>query len=744
MELSPKTHFPQHQMSSDCNPCQIIVAFEGLFRIYWYSSTLGLTLDTVSEAITKYNNTAITSTTTIYGNLNSVNSSTVTEASSIAMAEIDPEQGNDYDMADFFLGNATNGLVDGPVSIPYPVPYLAISAFQYLTATSGLQGCPAGFDEGIGPGGCSCIMESVAAVQVAQSTNSYEVAAFPVSLTSTFYQVLNSHPVDNDLSDMRGANLVIGTFDTASFSTFLSSASAFKSYPALRSCAIYVNYNGPPALMIPVAALTTTIKTTVAGVGPYNPPTPKPVGPIKQTIAPQTARAPSPTPTVQVAEPPAPPPKVSIPILPGIPTDSPFHFESSNVPSPNFPEAPTISPGTLAGPSILPIVNPPATAELQAPAPIAKPVLTFAGSTYIPDESSNIQIAGHTLKPGSAAAVIANTPISLAPGGMAAIVGTSTHILATLASPAVLTFAGSVYTADASSNIVVAGSTIKPGGAAIVLSGTTISLVPGGAAAVVGTSTEMLTGATSIDAASTPVQTIPALTFGGSTYLADQASRFVIAGETVTPGGVITVSSTLISIAPGADFAVVGSSTQSLLSAAVTPKPVLTFGGSTYIAGDSTDFAIDGKTLTKGGTVNVGGTQMSLDQAGKNVVIGTSTQTLGTTSAVVQEPVVSFGGSIYSADSSSNFIIGSQTLTEVGVITVEGTPISYAAAGTDVVVGTSTEAVGLGGYIMSGLGAGPPTSAPVLFSGRAVRKSVAPWTLCLISGILTAVYLRGR
>lgn len=497
--------------------------------------------------------------------------------------------------------------------------------------------------------------------------------------------------------------------------------------------------------MIPVAALTTTIKTTVAGVGPYNPPTPKPVGPVKQTIAPQTARAPSLTPTVQVAEPPAPPPKVSIPILLGTPTDSPFHFESPNVPSPTFPEAPTSSPGTPAGPGILPIVNPPATAELQAPAPAptAKPVLTFAGSTYIPDESSNIQIAGHTLKPGSAAAVIANTPISLAPGGMAAIVSTSTHILATLASPAVLTFAGSVYTADASSNIVVAGSTIKPGGAAIVLSGTTISLAPGGAAAVVGTSTEMLTGATSIDAASTPVQAIPALTFGGSTYLADQASRFVIAGETVTPGGVITVSSTRISIARGADSAVVGSSTQSLLNAAVTPKPVLTFGGSTYIAGDSTDFAIDGQTLTKGGTIKVGGTQMSLDQAGTNVVIGTSTQTLGTTSAVVQELVISFGGSIYSADSSSNFIIGSQTLTEGGVITVQGTPISYAAAGTDVVVGTSTEAVGLGGYIMSGLGAGPSTSAPVQFTGRAARKSAAPWTVCLISGILT-VYLRGR
>lgn len=697
--------------SSDCNPCQIIIAFTGLDRIYWYSSTLSLTLDTVSEAITKYNNTAITSTTTIYGNLNSVNLSTVAEASSIAEAEINPQAGNDYDNAAFFLGNATNGLVDGSVSIPYPIPYLAISGFQYLSAKSGLQGCPAGFDEGVGPGGCSCIMESAAAFQVAQSDNSYGISAAPVSLTSTFYQVLNSHPVDNDLSDMGGADVFIGTFDTASFSDFLSSASVFKSYPALKSCVIHDNYNGPPALMIPAAALTATIKTTVAGTGPYSPPTPKPASPVKPTIAPQTADAPSPT------------------------TDAPVHPESPKVPSPNSPEVPTTSPDTSSSPGAQPIPHLPVTSEQQAPAQGTKPVLTFAGSTYTADESSNIVIASHTLMPGSAAAVIANTPISLAPGGMAAVIDTSTQILAPLSSPAVLTFAGSAYTADASSNIVVAGSTVKPGGPAIVHSGTTISLAPGGAAAVVGTSTQMLIGATPIQAAPTPVQAVPALTFGGSTYSADQASRFVIAGQTVTPGGIITVSSTPISIASGATLAVIGSSTQSLIGAAVTPKPVLTFEGSTYTVGESTDFAISGQTLTKGGTINVGGTQMSLDQGGTKVVIGTSTQTLGTTSiTAAQEPVVTFDGLTYTADSSSNFIIDSQTLTKGGVITVQGTPVSYAAAGTDIVVGTSTEGVGLGGYIMSGLGAGSSTSLPVQFTGEAARKRVAAWSLVLILG----------
>ena len=59
----------------------------------------------------------------------------------------------------------------------------------------------------------------------------------------------------------------------------------------------------------------------------------------------------------------------------------------------------------------------------------------------------------------------------------------------------------------------------------------------------------------------------------------------------------------------------------------------------------------------------------------------------------MQEPIVTFAKSIYTADSASNFIIDNHTLTKGGVITVQRTPISYAVAGTDVVVGTSTEAV---------------------------------------------------
>ena len=42
---------------------------------------------------------------------------------------------------------------------------------------------------------------------------------------------------------------------------------------------------------------------------------------------------------------------------------------------------------------------------------------------------------------------------------------------------------------------------------------------------------------------------------------------------------------------------------------------------------------------------------------------------------------------------SKGFITDGQTLSRGGVIRVSGTPISYAAAGTDVVIGRGTEAV---------------------------------------------------
>ena len=141
--------------------------------------------------------------------------------------------------------------------------------------------------------------------------------------------------------------------------------------------------------------------------------------------------------------------------------------------------------------------------------------------------------------------------------------------------------------------------------------------------------------------------------------------------------------------------------------------------------------------------ITVDGTQLSYDQAGTDVVIGSSTQILSTTSiAAAEEPAITFDGSTYLANSASDFIIDGQTLTRGGVITVQGTPISYAAGGTDVVVGTSTEAVGSKGGVISGFGVSSSTSGvAVQFTGKAPRQHSASWAMRFILGVLAAILL---
>ena len=117
---------------------------------------------------------------------------------------------------------------------------------------------------------------------------------------------------------------------------------------------------------------------------------------------------------------------------------------------------------------------------------------------------------------------------------------------------------------------------------------------------------------------------------------------------------------------------------------------------------------IESHTLSRGGVIDVAGTRISYGQGGTDIVIGTSTQDLGTASITVKEErAITLDGSTYYVKSASVFVINGQT---------------YAVTGTDVVIGTRTEAVGLGGYIMSVFGSGPLSNLPVAFTGKAGRR----------------------
>ena len=722
--------------------------------------------------VTQYNNTAITTSSTFYGNVGTVNASTITEVQSLAaillgeFEEGDPEYGS----TSIRLGNATQGKVDGPFTIPYPTPYLAIDGFQYVSAIAQVDGCPPGQLRGSN-NTCTCIMDTLLFAFVNQEQGyplqgyvpgeSYpSQSSVVVPLTSTYYEALASQSLN--LSNVQDFVVVMeyntGLVNTASFLNFLSAASVFKSYPALSSCAIYNGFNGPPVVMIPASALTTTVQTTVAGIGGYSSPTPKPASPVKATTVPQTAGAPSSTPVVPAGQIPGPAPQVVSPGLVGTPSNIPKLPDSPGAPSPNSPEAPKASPDL---PGVQPVAGPSVKAVQQTQVPVLGtntqilaavtpaqgvpdrvslvPVLTIDGSTYQADQASKFVIAGQTVAPGGVITV-SGMPIAIGADASIAVVGGSTQSLSsTIVTPKpVLTFAGSTYTADDSTNFVIGGETLTRGGT-VKVDETQLSLDQAGTGVVIGTSTQLL-AFPSITTAAEPI-----LTFGGSTYTADSSSDFILNGQTLSKGGTITVDGTQLSYGEAGTDVVIGTSTQflSLATISAVAEPILTFDGSTYIADSSSNFIIDGQTLAKGQVITIDGTRLSYNQAGTDVVIGTSIQKLSTTNigAAQVDPAITFDGSTYFANPSSDFIIDGQTLTKGGVITVQGTPISYAVAGTDVVVGTSTEAVGLGGYIMSGFGGGLSTngvSAP--FIGDAARKTPASWSLRFILGLL-AVYL---
>jgi len=334
--------------------------------------------------------------------------------------------------------------------------------------------------------------------------------------------------------------------------------------------------------------------------------------------------------------------------------------------------------------------------SMITPAPAQAPaLLTIDGSTYTANSASQFVVAGQTLNPGQQITV-SGVPISLAPSGVSnnfAIIGGSTQSLqsaATAAAQAValLTFDGSTYTANSVSQFVIAGKTLTPGGS-ITVSGMPISEGAGGSFAVIGTSTQALQ--------TSGLTAAPALmTFNGQIYTAISASDFVIAGQTLTPGGVITVSGTSISEAgSGSGLVAIGSSTQVLghAAAVMTNPAIMIFGGQTYTANAASDFVIKGQTLTPGGIITISGTPVSEAASGSGlVVVGSSTQVLGHASGGVTEAtVMTFGGQTFTANAGLDFVIDGQTLTPGGMITVSGTPISEAAGATDVVIGTSTE-----------------------------------------------------
>ena len=108
---------------------------------------------------------------------------------------------------------------------------------------------------------------------------------------------------------------------------------------------------------------------------------------------------------------------------------------------------------------------------------------------------------------------------------------------------------------------------------------------------------------------------------------------------------------------------------------------------------------IGGQTLAPGGlAIIISNTPISLAADAADAVVGSSTITIvrpasPATASPANATVLTIGKSVYTADASSNFVIGGQTLTPDTAITLAGIPVNLAPSRTQAVVGGRTIAL---------------------------------------------------
>lgn len=222
------------------------------------------------------------------------------------------------------------------------------------------------------------------------------------------------------------------------------------------------------------------------------------------------------------------------------------------------------------------------TSSLAIPTPqVGKPPTITVGDDVIgalPEPSGpTFVIDGQTLVPGGPDITVSGTTLSLAQSASFVVINGVTSTLATPAPPQItappLTIGDLTFgPLPGTSTAYLIGSRLLTVGGSIVVSGVTISLAPGATALVVNGKTSFIS-----PQAQPAITNPPLLTIGSQTYTAESGSGtvFIIEGQTLTPGGTITVDGTTISLAWGATELVYGSSgrtTKSALFPATTTR----------------------------------------------------------------------------------------------------------------------------------------------------------------------------
>ncbi|MCJ1377736.1 hypothetical protein MMC17_000832 [Xylographa soralifera] len=411
-------------------------------------------------------------------------------------------------------------------------------------------------------------------------------------------------------------------------------------------------------------------------------------------------------------------------LLPSLTSVDPIIIATPASPSSAFPTLAqqTLRPTTMFTPqtATLPSYNPPQSSGVSADPVLAPSVLPQQQSTNnLPtnDPPQSYSISGDPAVASSALPPQQGT--NNIPAESTPAIYTS-PIVVNGVSTALTPLTTAMAATSPVSAYVIGSQTLVAGGPAITISSTPISLGPSASYIVVGSSTQTL----AVAPASAPPQPTPVqqLTAFGSTFTANSASAFIIGSQTLTPGGSITVSGTLISLAPSASYLVIGSSTQTLAAAPLSAQPnappvhQLTAFGSTFTANSASAFIIGSQTLTPGGSITVSGTVFALPTgpSASYVLENGSTVPLALVTAL---------------PSASDPVIMGQTLTPLGVPATTTTT-------------TTTTTQGLASLIMNPFGGGSSNASAGgvgTFKGAAVGGRDARSLGCMMGWVVVAV-----
>lgn len=228
-----------------------------------------------------------------------------------------------------------------------------------------------------------------------------------------------------------------------------------------------------------------------------------------------------------------------------------------------------------------------------------------------------------------------------------------------------------VSQAPSGGGFVIGDTTVRPG-QTVVIDNTPVAVQTsaGRTEVVVGTATVPFQPAP--QAANNPnhitnAPILPILTIGNEIVTADSASHYVIAGQTLVPGGpAITIDGKIISLLPSATAIVINGVTSTLAQAygaiyTTTDYPLLTLNNRVYTANRAGYYSIaPGTTLVPGGAaITVSGTVISLEPHGTAAVIQGSTSAMLPVTTIVTVTKAGGGGGFgegagYSSDPPGN------------------------------------------------------------------------------------------